>query len=343
MVGECRFGAPIDREIGDMVLAADAHSSNWTSAKQFAYVRYNSDISQTGLNALSLGNLSAKTVRVMDSVQHIEDIQLVGKAYAQKHVRPSYFFPTSLQAPFKLNLPPRFIDDHGNRIGEIQAAASRQHRDTDALLVGYAAEELRRQSTALGAEHKHIALDIGGQVVPLRALGRDSKQPSACHAFGTFRPTVIDRDGREFVIIESGAEQLLILQRKTQGFDQMQPGARIGAEADDVAGVGRNFRLIEDDVEHGACHKSACRCEMTAHCTTWAVHDPIEISGFRQDEQRKKRIGAGHQSACDRDASCLCDHASLRARSVINPAQAGSQIHFASLARTRTAWSPKNS
>lgn len=101
MVGDCRFGAQIDREIGDMVAATDAATSNWTGTKQFTYVRYDPDVSQTGLAALGLGNLSAEHVQVMDSVKHIEDIQLIGKAYAQKHVGLSHLFPASLQTPSK--------------------------------------------------------------------------------------------------------------------------------------------------------------------------------------------------------------------------------------------------
>ena len=30
----------------------------------------------------------------------------------------------------------------------------------------------------------------------------------------------------------------------------MEPVTGIGAEPDDIAGVGRNFRLVEDDIEH---------------------------------------------------------------------------------------------
>lgn len=92
MLGECRFGAQIDREIGDMVLAADAKDSNWTGAKQFSYVRYDPDVSQRGLDALGLSNVEAKNVQVMDSVKHITDIQLVGQAYA-KYVSLNHLHP----------------------------------------------------------------------------------------------------------------------------------------------------------------------------------------------------------------------------------------------------------
>jgi len=101
LLGDCRFGAQIDSEIGDMVAAVDPTTSNWTGTKQFTYMRYDPDVSQTGLAALGLGNLSAEHVQVMDSVKHIEDIQLVGKAYAQKHVGLSHLFPASLQTPSK--------------------------------------------------------------------------------------------------------------------------------------------------------------------------------------------------------------------------------------------------
>ena len=88
MVGECRFGTRIDREIGEMVLApgAVAVSSNWTGPKQFAYVRYDPDVTQAGLNELGLPDVKAGDVQVMDSVKHTKDIQRVGQAFAARHV-----------------------------------------------------------------------------------------------------------------------------------------------------------------------------------------------------------------------------------------------------------------
>lgn len=82
-IGECRFGAPIDREFGDMVSAPGA-GSNTTMPKQFAYLRYDPDVSQGGLDALGLASIDARLVQVMDSVAHIDKIQQVGQAYAQR-------------------------------------------------------------------------------------------------------------------------------------------------------------------------------------------------------------------------------------------------------------------
>ncbi len=89
-LGECRHGGLIDRELGDMVLAPDASASNWSGHKLFAYVRYDPDVSQAGLNQLGLEGLRAKDVQLMDSVQHIPEIQQVGQAYAKRQVSLSH-------------------------------------------------------------------------------------------------------------------------------------------------------------------------------------------------------------------------------------------------------------
>ena len=84
MLGECRFGGPIDREIGDMVVKQGA--CNWTGPKQFAYARYDPDVSQLGLDTLDLRDIKAENVQVMDSVDFIPEIQRVGQTFARKHV-----------------------------------------------------------------------------------------------------------------------------------------------------------------------------------------------------------------------------------------------------------------
>ena len=50
----------------------------------------------------------------------------------------------------------------------------------------------------------------------------------------------------KLVVIETGA----IFPGKAERFDQMEFRAGIGAQPDNVAGIGRNFRLIKDDGSH---------------------------------------------------------------------------------------------
>ena len=58
-------------------------------------------------------------------------------------------------------------------------------------------------------------------------------------------------DLRPFVVVEPGAPQLAVFEAEAEGLDEVQPRAGIGAQADDVAGVGRNPGLVEHDVKHG--------------------------------------------------------------------------------------------
>ena len=52
------------------------------------------------------------------------------------------------------------------------------------------------------------------------------------------------------MIVQSSTHQLFIIQGEPQWLHEVQRGTGIGAEADDVAGIRGNFRLIEDDMEH---------------------------------------------------------------------------------------------
>lgn len=90
MLGDCRFGAEIDREYGAMVGGLEG-PVNWTGPKLFTYLRYDPDVTHAGLNALGLNDIDPATMQEMDSVQHIANIQRVGTAYAQRHVRLTDF------------------------------------------------------------------------------------------------------------------------------------------------------------------------------------------------------------------------------------------------------------
>lgn len=91
LLGECRYGPPIDREYGDMVRAPGA-PANFTGGKQFSYVRYDPDVTQAGVDALAPG-VKAENVQLMDSIEFIPDIQKVGAAYAKKHVALAHLAP----------------------------------------------------------------------------------------------------------------------------------------------------------------------------------------------------------------------------------------------------------
>ncbi|MCB1723185.1 MAG: patatin-like phospholipase family protein [Chromatiaceae bacterium] len=90
IIGECRFGEPIDREVGDLVV----RKSDWGKdpKRHFAYVRYNPDVTAEGLRKLGLAKISAEAMSKMDSTDHIADIQRVGTVYAGKYVDSAKYF-----------------------------------------------------------------------------------------------------------------------------------------------------------------------------------------------------------------------------------------------------------
>lgn len=88
-VGRCIFGAPIDRELSDLIpLNADGGllHKDTDSGKHFSYLRYNADLSQEGLEKLGLGDINSEDVREMDSTRNISKMRLVGEKTAAAQV-----------------------------------------------------------------------------------------------------------------------------------------------------------------------------------------------------------------------------------------------------------------
>lgn len=91
-VGRCVFGAPIDREIGDMipldengnVLGLDSDAG-----RHFTYARYNADLSVEGLAKAGLGHIDSDAVREMDSVKNIPQLREVGRIIGKQQVKAS--------------------------------------------------------------------------------------------------------------------------------------------------------------------------------------------------------------------------------------------------------------
>ena len=90
--GRCLIGDPLDREIGDVIGQGIPNV-----AKLFTYARYNAELSREGLNALGLPDTKPADVQQMDSVDHIGEMQEVGRALAHQKVKSEHFarFPVA--------------------------------------------------------------------------------------------------------------------------------------------------------------------------------------------------------------------------------------------------------
>jgi hypothetical protein len=85
-IGRCVFGAPIDRELDDMIIRdRDGKPVPLTMdcGRRFLYARYNADLSTPGLTALGLDDINAGKVQKMDAVSNIGDLRRIGKAAAR--------------------------------------------------------------------------------------------------------------------------------------------------------------------------------------------------------------------------------------------------------------------
>jgi hypothetical protein len=85
-LGRCVFGAPIDRELGDLIPRRDGKPIpvDEDLGRAFLYARYNADLSRDGLKALGLRDLDPEKVQKLDSVEFIGDLARVGKTVAQQ-------------------------------------------------------------------------------------------------------------------------------------------------------------------------------------------------------------------------------------------------------------------
>ena len=104
-VGRCTHGAPLDREILDLVprqptaggtlaqqYAAPEIPFSTDLGRRFLYARYNADLSLQGLNNLGFPNIDAASIQKMDAVENMEPLLDIGRA-AGEGVKQTHFGP----------------------------------------------------------------------------------------------------------------------------------------------------------------------------------------------------------------------------------------------------------
>lgn len=89
IIGRCTFGGIIDRELHDLV-PLDPHDRTLPlaleedSGKAFLYCRYNAELTPDGLDQLGLADIDAAHVRKMDSIDHVSDLERIGRAVGER-------------------------------------------------------------------------------------------------------------------------------------------------------------------------------------------------------------------------------------------------------------------
>lgn len=84
--GKCLAGDVLDLEVGDLI-----GKQGPVTPKLFTYMRYNAELTRHGLDGLGLPDINPADVQQLDSVEHIDQLQRVGRAVAQQQVRAAHF------------------------------------------------------------------------------------------------------------------------------------------------------------------------------------------------------------------------------------------------------------
>ena len=141
---------------------------------------------------------------------------------------------------------------HCHRVRQVQAAAARAHWHPYPVFGAEMIEYSIRKTHSLCAEHKPVTwfdVAIGQCCLTAGAKGehlcrRAARYPHQC------RPVRMDSQRGVFVVVKAGAAQARIIERERERRDQVQIATGIGAQADDVAGIRRDFWLYKHDVKH---------------------------------------------------------------------------------------------
>jgi uncharacterized protein len=84
--GRCVAGDPLDREIGTLM-----NGTGVVQPKLFRYARYNAELTREGLDVLGLQDVKPEDVQKLDSIEHMADLQRVGRAVAAAKVSAAHF------------------------------------------------------------------------------------------------------------------------------------------------------------------------------------------------------------------------------------------------------------
>jgi hypothetical protein len=88
-IGRCVLGAPIDRELDDMIrdiITGPLISLDKDLGRKFLYARYNPDVTWEGLDALNLKQADPDHIQSLDQIAHIPEMREVGWVYALRFV-----------------------------------------------------------------------------------------------------------------------------------------------------------------------------------------------------------------------------------------------------------------
>ena len=86
--GKCLAGDQIDREVDDMIGSAGPLKQG---AKLFTYMRYNAELTETGLTAIGCGDINPQDVQKLDLIAAVDALRRVGTEVGKRMVIRTHF------------------------------------------------------------------------------------------------------------------------------------------------------------------------------------------------------------------------------------------------------------
>jgi hypothetical protein len=107
-----------------------------------------------------------------------------------------------------------------------------------------------RQTAGLGPEQQHITGSKSPVAVALMPACGEGQPAARPKLLATGIEADMTPDIGPVTIIQPGPPEAPIIERKSERLDQVQARRRIAAQAHDIAGIGRDFGLVQHDFEH---------------------------------------------------------------------------------------------
>jgi hypothetical protein len=86
--GKCLAGDQIDREVNDMLGSTGPLPAG---SKLFTYLRYNAELTLSGLATIGCGDIRPESVQKLDSVTAVDALQRIGDEIGKRKVSPAHF------------------------------------------------------------------------------------------------------------------------------------------------------------------------------------------------------------------------------------------------------------
>jgi hypothetical protein len=142
----------------------------------------------------------------------------------------------------------RFVEGDAHCIREIERADTERGDAPNTLGMGF--EDLARQTDRLAPENQCVArLEVGVQIAPLRLRAEEMDASRVRNAVRS--PIDMPPHVQEVPVVHACPANRVLVDRETELADEMERAPGGDTRAGDGAGVGRDLRLDENDMERG--------------------------------------------------------------------------------------------